>query len=966
MSHLLSDTTRQIQEIYIGLLGRAADLDGLTYWNAQISSHFLSLEQLRANIVNLQPEYINGLGSQNRIEVVTELYSRLFEREPDTEGFNYWVNGAGKNINADQLVLALVNGANASDRLILDNKLEAAEYYTSNIAIYSAETALAAVDSVDSTTASVAASKAATDNLGTAGSQISLTDRSDNLTGSTENDIFNAPINQNSDNTLSNTLANGDKIDAGAGLDRLSASIINENNSTLNHTIVAQTQNLEVAEFDVRDESVIINALHMDSVEEYWSDYSEADLNLINVNLGSHLKSIKDITFGLRDTAADTNFLAAFETSDLATQPIDAENSNLLLRVSDLTPDNPLYPLANVEIQLSFTLNGQSYSLTNIQSTDGTYAGLVTALNNALPLIGLASAEASLGSAYNQTSSGSITLPFTANEIVLSASNDNEFEDVSFQYNAIDDGQNSLITGEAQTSNNTNLIETNLILDNAGLNFAAGDILIGDTSFNGQLIEKLNLAIDRNSEIGVLATSSNMLSSTGELTQGLQTAFEHIEVTSLSNQGSLVAEDILNARTFDASKFEGESLSVRGDAISGKAYSYNTGGSKDTLTVDINLQNSQLNDFTIVSNTQGNDDNVRYNFQLNAETSAHLLNSILPSNVGIITGDGDDAVTLNNVNGNHYIVADVDLGTGNDTFVISDSESSNTTMSIVEITAGAGDDFIVLNPSTVDGSGYSKIRLTNDFGNDTLSYFNTGNASGTSDVIDYSAFLDSEANERSLSPSSVTSNEIRTEQGVAYSFQNLADTNSTASLAAIDHNKVITVKLSDILSELNTLEHQPPTGFGGIDAEFVQQGLNGIFQDNNFTSNGLSEAKQAGSQVVFNVVYDQQFQYTNGQLILGDATNLTTQSVFTASVAYNSEAEDNDSHLSLINTTKQGTLSFINMDASISSLTTASIAGTTQQQLAAQQYTSAIEGPSELILTGASEMQADPITTFIV
>ncbi|HIM07626.1 MAG TPA: DUF4214 domain-containing protein, partial [Gammaproteobacteria bacterium] len=55
-------TAQQIQEIYVGLLGRSADADGLAYWTAEIDGNTLTIEQLRANIVNEQPEYAAGLG----------------------------------------------------------------------------------------------------------------------------------------------------------------------------------------------------------------------------------------------------------------------------------------------------------------------------------------------------------------------------------------------------------------------------------------------------------------------------------------------------------------------------------------------------------------------------------------------------------------------------------------------------------------------------------------------------------------------------------------------------------------------------------------------------------------------------------------------------------------------------------------------------------------------------------------
>jgi len=123
----------QIQEIYIGLLGRAADQGGLDYWQTEISAGKLTIEQLRANIVNEQPEYITSLGTSPRSLVVASLYQNLFGRLPEPEGLQYWVSGAGGAVNVDQLVLALIEGASQGDRSVLDRKVINAQAYTEGL-----------------------------------------------------------------------------------------------------------------------------------------------------------------------------------------------------------------------------------------------------------------------------------------------------------------------------------------------------------------------------------------------------------------------------------------------------------------------------------------------------------------------------------------------------------------------------------------------------------------------------------------------------------------------------------------------------------------------------------------------------------------------------------------------------------------------------------------------------------------
>lgn len=172
----MADFTNQIQEIYIGLLGRAADKPGFDYWKTQLNTDLLTIEQLRANIVNEQPEYASGLGTMTRTEVVTTLYERLFKREPEAAGLDYWVNGGGSTVNVDQLVLALSDGAASEDRTTLNNKIDAAYYYTRAIAAYREDTAQTAVEVVDSSPFSMFKSVAYTIEAGTNRVVGSLTD----------------------------------------------------------------------------------------------------------------------------------------------------------------------------------------------------------------------------------------------------------------------------------------------------------------------------------------------------------------------------------------------------------------------------------------------------------------------------------------------------------------------------------------------------------------------------------------------------------------------------------------------------------------------------------------------------------------------------------------------------------------------------------------------------------------------
>ena len=126
-------TTAQIQQLYVAYLGRAADKAGLDYWSEQLNAAkpVLTLESLRANFVNEQPEYVNAYAGLSRSDTVVKIYNNLFGRAPDAAGLAYWTTGGGATVNADQLLTAFVAGAGATDAKIIANKVLVSEVYTS-------------------------------------------------------------------------------------------------------------------------------------------------------------------------------------------------------------------------------------------------------------------------------------------------------------------------------------------------------------------------------------------------------------------------------------------------------------------------------------------------------------------------------------------------------------------------------------------------------------------------------------------------------------------------------------------------------------------------------------------------------------------------------------------------------------------------------------------------------------------
>ncbi len=124
-------TAEEIQQLYIAYLGRPADGPGLAYWTEQVDLGNISLEQIRVNLVNEQPEYLENYGQLTTSDLVETVYLNLFNRESDAAGRDYWVGQLDSGaFYPDQLIVAFINGAAEPDQIVVRNKVTIADCYT--------------------------------------------------------------------------------------------------------------------------------------------------------------------------------------------------------------------------------------------------------------------------------------------------------------------------------------------------------------------------------------------------------------------------------------------------------------------------------------------------------------------------------------------------------------------------------------------------------------------------------------------------------------------------------------------------------------------------------------------------------------------------------------------------------------------------------------------------------------------
>lgn len=128
-----------IQQVFVGLLGRPVKESGLIYWKDAIESdNGFGITEFMWNTVNEQKEYIDAFSGATRKEAVSLHFNFLFSRDPyfqvrdDNPEWNYWVDGEGAIIPVNELVIALLLGAQGDDLLALSNKMYVADYITTN------------------------------------------------------------------------------------------------------------------------------------------------------------------------------------------------------------------------------------------------------------------------------------------------------------------------------------------------------------------------------------------------------------------------------------------------------------------------------------------------------------------------------------------------------------------------------------------------------------------------------------------------------------------------------------------------------------------------------------------------------------------------------------------------------------------------------------------------------------------
>ncbi|WP_416881723.1 hypothetical protein [Marivita sp.] len=365
---------QQLAAIYIGYYDRAADPVGEDFWESAVANPNLSLADIATDFAT-QPEtliaypFLSDPTAEEAAGFIAEVFLNLFNRAPDAAGLEFWSGALLASIAGDEgalsvgeIILAIIEGAQDSaegnDRTTILNKIEVAtswtdaadaagiDYATDTGAQASAKSIIEGVTDEGST---VAAAKSTIDDFfdpaPVPGEEFLLTSATDRITGTDADDEFNAYIQQNPfAGGISNSLSSADRIDGGAGNDRLYAELTFEFLGTNNIAVtdiqprISGVEEIDIEardfgfgggedSFTVKDSiislggedgpDIIVDAKNIVDHVEIGSYFSDGDLtieNLTTLTSSGAARNTSEITITMDHT---DNFNTDKDASDL-------------------------------------------------------------------------------------------------------------------------------------------------------------------------------------------------------------------------------------------------------------------------------------------------------------------------------------------------------------------------------------------------------------------------------------------------------------------------------------------------------------------------------------------------------------------------------------------------------------------------------------------------------------------------
>lgn len=456
---------------------------------------------------------------------------------------------------------------------------------------------------------------------GASGGNNSLTVGLDNIFGTTEGQTYKAPIVQNQNGAVTNTLESGDVIAAVGTGNKLvvDLALTTSGDIPVGPAISAATNNIQVVELRAQtgntdsvgaphDNNSHVDAENFNGVQQWWTVNSRSDIQIEDVRTRP-----EDTTIGMRNTDPEVGFRVYFDPEQL-TNNARAEDSALTLKLDDITKPGDL---TDVPVDaVSFKLDGVLYALkSDAIGASKTHPELVAALQAAI-----AAQPALSGLTVTLNANTTITIEDPAGKV---------FEKGAWGFiDGVVPADGNIVF--QQTVGNPSLVDepitTNVVLDNVGRTSAGGSLDIGSLGEGG--VEQFNVAVDRSSWVESMESSSHL----GRNVPGIQ--LQHLEIVNFTSTGAKgdlkvgervesldgrVVDGLTNVRVVNGKDFAGKlnlGITLTGDAVgryldgasAPVQFTYEGGAKDDIFNVDVDASVSNDPDFRLdVKMGAGND-----------------------------------------------------------------------------------------------------------------------------------------------------------------------------------------------------------------------------------------------------------------------------------------------------------------------------------------------------------------------
>ncbi len=757
-------TQTQVSQLYVSVFGRASEGEGNTYWQTNQDS----MVETAAVMLDTDAakDYFGDTLNDNQA-FIEFIYENTLGKtvEDDADGIAYWVAQLDAGTSKADVIVALIDAAQdpvnagaAQDQF--NNRVDVSNYTADSIAQFTGSYAdfAAYIDGVDDSAASVATAMAAVDedadaNQPVAGENIWLTSSSDYLTGTANDDFFDAPITQNSwAGGVSNSLSTADRIDGGAGTDTLHAELVPEfygvtgDNEMDVQPRIQSVEDIKIEAMDVdsafNDSSVIVDAKNITDVDKIGSYYSDGDLlieNLTTLTADGTARNTDTITITMDHTDnfnhdGDASDLEVYFDEDylLSDQSVNSQAIYYLLDQdadmddTDVDGDGVVDLLANINTNgLIFTIDGGEEMVISFDQallTDGTilnHEDFVAALQDSLDDLiaaGDVPADTTLTVDYSMTRTtylddGSVSSLIPA--IVIESESTTGLESVGFAWVEDLSGEFNVYGRlDVDEGVNVNPVAINVELEKVGRDNDGGDLIIGGKHDEG--IPDFYVSVlgedDKPSSLGTITTNTNDL--------------ENVYIST--------HEDYVDGETY-------ASLTIRDGFV-------------DQASVDLVDADNFLGDLILGSDTPVNDlivlearggGNVSFTGLVDGTTAG--VDDVLANDgraYSYSTGSGNDtfavvldgdAIDAGGVNPESFAIS---TGSGNDVVGITSTGGvSQQTMFILDnlsINTGSGDDRVTIN-------GYERFDIATEAGDDYVEITSVNPADGSTGLWNFGA-----------------------------------------------------------------------------------------------------------------------------------------------------------------------------------------------------------------------------------